>query len=176
MLDRLYVACLRPALELLGLTGLLTLGACGGGSGAPNNPYAPVGESGADRAAARRDGLCGIPGTLSITSVDKGHSQRFRPMQRSCPCRRSSPGYSVVLLANKVTHRRAGQDHRAGMPSVQTVGVAVTVKSAPILNTLVVTASGTDCGNSVCSGQTGSAAVTASGPAGGGVPGAADPL
>src|ERR1700680_3522574 len=32
---------LRPTLALCALAGLLALGGCGGGSGAPNNPFAP---------------------------------------------------------------------------------------------------------------------------------------
>ena len=32
---------LRPVLALCALAGLLALGGCGGGSGAPNNPFAP---------------------------------------------------------------------------------------------------------------------------------------
>ena len=32
---------LRPVLALFAFAGLLALGGCGGGSGAPNNPFAP---------------------------------------------------------------------------------------------------------------------------------------
>src|SRR5690242_21240395 len=39
--NRMIARWLRPALALVALGGLLALGGCGGGSGAPNNPYAP---------------------------------------------------------------------------------------------------------------------------------------
>ena len=39
--NRLFRAWLRPFAGLTALAVLLTLTACGGGSGAPNNPYAP---------------------------------------------------------------------------------------------------------------------------------------
>ena len=42
MANRLYAAWLRPLAGLLALAGVLALSGCGGGSGAPNNPYAPL--------------------------------------------------------------------------------------------------------------------------------------
>ena len=38
---QMRASMLRPVLALLACAGLLTLAGCGGGSGAPNNPYAP---------------------------------------------------------------------------------------------------------------------------------------
>ncbi len=38
---RLLAAWLRPIAGIFALVGMLGLTACGGGSGAPNNPYAP---------------------------------------------------------------------------------------------------------------------------------------
>ena len=34
-------ATLRSALALFGIAGILLLAGCGGGNGAPNNPYSP---------------------------------------------------------------------------------------------------------------------------------------
>ena len=57
--NRLSAAWLRPLLGLLATAGVLALSACGGGSGAPNNPYAPgPGHSGCtDAPAGDPDGL-----------------------------------------------------------------------------------------------------------------------
>jgi hypothetical protein len=41
MVERRLIAWLRPALALFGIAGILLLAGCGGGSGAPNNPYTP---------------------------------------------------------------------------------------------------------------------------------------
>src|SRR5438128_3726468 len=40
-LTRTNARWLQPVFALFALVGLLVLGGCGGGSGAPNNPYAP---------------------------------------------------------------------------------------------------------------------------------------
>lgn len=170
MLDRLSVAWLRPALALLGLTGLLTLGACGGGSGAPNNPYSPVTTSPVLIVQPLVATVySGVPATLSITS-GQGPFQAFSSNSTVLPVTQVVSGFSVVLLANKVS-----QDESVRITIEDafgsTVNVAVTVKASPILNTLTVAPTGGDCGVSLCSGQTGTASVTASGTAGGGVAG-----
>ena len=41
MVERRLSAWLRSALALFGIAGILLLAGCGGGSGAPNNPYLP---------------------------------------------------------------------------------------------------------------------------------------
>ena len=41
MVERRLIAWLRSALALFGIAGILLLAGCGGGSGAPNNPYTP---------------------------------------------------------------------------------------------------------------------------------------
>ena len=42
MLASRLTAWIRPALSLLATAGVLSLAACGGGSGAPNNPFTPL--------------------------------------------------------------------------------------------------------------------------------------
>jgi hypothetical protein len=168
MLDRPSIAWLRPALTLLGLTGLLALGACGGGSGAPNNPYAPIPVNpvlGVQPLSATV--YSGIPTILTITS-GQGPFQAFSSNAAVLPVAQNISGYNVVLLANKVA---ADEDVKITIQDAlgATVPVSVTVKNAPILNTLTITPSGTDCGSAVCTGQTAIASVTASGAAGGGL-------
>jgi len=165
MVERFTTAWLRPALTLLGLTGLLALGACGGGSGAPNNPYvstpvAPV----LTVLPLSLVAYSGVPATLAITG-GTAPFQAFSSDQTVLPVAQNVSGYTVVLLPNKVSADQTVivtvQD-AAG----QTKPVTVTVKAAPIFNALTFTPSGPDCGAGLCSGQNGTASVTATGPAG----------
>jgi len=165
MVERLLTAWLRPALTLLGLTGLLALGACGGGSGAPNNPYstspaAPV----LSVLPLSLVAYSGVPATLSITG-GTAPFQAFSSNGTVLPVSQNVPGYSVVLLPNKVSTDEVVivtvQDATG-----QTRPVTVTVKAAPIFNALTFTPSVPDCGAGLCSGQNGTATVTATGPAG----------
>jgi hypothetical protein len=165
MVDRPLTAWLRRAFTLLGMPVLLALGACGGGSGAPNNPFAPV--TGTPVLGVQPLVLTiysGIPSTLTITS-GQGPFQAFSSNPSVLPVAQNISGFTVVLLANKVAADESVvvtiQD-----AFLQTVPVSITVKNAPILNALTFTPSDSDCGTSLCSGQNGTATVTASGPAG----------
>ena len=71
MLDRLADLQASPVLTLFGLSGSWLLAACGGGSGAPNNPYVtPVPTTPTLHGATRgADGLFGRSGhTVTITA------------------------------------------------------------------------------------------------------------
>jgi hypothetical protein len=165
MLDWLVTARLRPVLTLLGLTGLLALGACGGGNGAPNNPYTtPAITPPLVVQPPSLTAYAGIPTTIIITS-GVAPFFAFTSNASALPVAQNVAGDTIVILPNKVTEDTivaiTVQDS-AG----QTKQVAVTIHPAPIFNSLTFAPSGADCGTDLCSGQTGTATVVATGPAG----------
>src|SRR5258708_23040668 len=165
MLDWLVTARLRPLFTLLGLAGLLALTACGGGNGAPNNPYTyrAVTPPLHVRPAALT-AYSGVPVTIQITSGAAPFFV-FSSNATVLPVAQNVAGSTIVLVASQVTADTSValtvQDS-AG----QTVPVAVTVSPSPIFNSLTFAPSGSDCGSNLCSGQTGTATVVATGPGG----------
>ncbi len=165
MLDWLATTRLRPVLTVFGLSGLLALAACGGGSGAPNNPYVTPPETAALTVAPTAlTAYAGVPATATITS---GVAPFFAFSSNSTvlPVAQNVAGNTIVLLPNKVltdTDVTITVQDSAG----QTKTIAVTVKDSPIFNALTFAPSGDDCGTNLCSGQTGTATVLATGPGG----------
>ncbi len=165
MLDWLVTARLRPVLTLIGLTGLLALGACGGGSGAPNNPYTqPAVTPPLILEPPSLTAYSGVPTTVTITS-GVAPFFAFTSNASVLPVSQNVAGYTVVLLPNNVTADTVAaltvQDS-AG----QTKQVAVTIKAAPIFNSLTFAPASADCGTDLCSGESGTATVIATGPGG----------
>ena len=162
---------LRPVLALCALTGLMALGGCGGGSGAPNNPFAP--------GPAPVTPLFLLPPTAVVYShtaatlqVSGGLApyQAFSSNATVLPVTQNVDAAVVVLVPSEVAADTAVivtvQDS-AG----QTATSSVTVRPAPLFNTLTVVPSRTACGtNAVCSGDTALATVQVTGPAGAGIP------
>lgn len=165
MVEPRLTAWLRPTLALIGLAGILTLAGCGGGSGAPNNPYVPPPAVPVLTVQpANLVAYTGVPTTVTITS-GQGPFSVFSSDASVVPVTQSVAGSTIVVLAGQVTTDTAVtltvQD---GLGSTRLVGVSV--KAAPILNALAFTPSGSDCGTDLCSGQAGTATVTATGAAG----------
>jgi len=162
---------LRPLLALCTLAGLLALGGCGGGSGAPNNPFAPG------------PPVIGPLFLLPPTAVVYSHTAATLQVSGgAAPYQAFSSNSAVLPVAQNVT---AGvvvlipSDVAADTPVVitvqdaigQTATSAVTVRPAPLFNTLTVVPSRTVCGtNAVCSGDTATATVQVLGPGGAGIP------
>jgi hypothetical protein len=162
---------LRPTLALCALAGLLALGGCGGGSGAPNNPFAPKPV---------------IPGPLFVlppTAVVYSHTPATLQVSGGAlPYQAFSSNSAVLPVAQNVDTGvvvLVPGDVAADTPVIitvqdaigQTATSAVTVRPAPLLNTLTVVPSRTVCGtNAVCSGDTATATVQVTGVAGAGIP------
>ena len=165
MVEPRLTAWLRPTLALIGLAGIVALAGCGGGSGAPNNPYVPPPITPVlNVQPANVIAYTGVPTTLTITS-GQGPFSVFSSDASALPVTQSVAGTTIVLIAGQVAVDTAVtltvQD---GLGSTKLVGVSV--KAAPILNALAFMPSGSDCGTDLCSGQAGTATVTATGPAG----------
>jgi hypothetical protein len=169
--NRLNVRWLRSAFAALALTALAILGGCGGGSGAPNNPFAPPPTTPGPlvilpavstvyaNTPATLTVLGGVPPYL-VTSSDTS----------ILPVTPSVTTGTVVLLPANVT-----ADTDITVTALDSTGAqakaSVTVKPAPIFNTLTVTPNSSACGaNAICSGQTATASVTVTGPGGVGIP------
>jgi len=165
MVEPRLSAWLRPTLALVGLAGILTLAGCGGGSGAPNNPFEPPPVVPILTVQpANITAYSGVPTTVTITS-GQGPFTVFSNDTAVLPVTASVAGNTIVVLPNQVTADTTVQ------LTVQdafgnTKPVTVSVKAAPILNALAFAPSGSDCGTDLCSGQAGTATVTASGAAG----------
>jgi hypothetical protein len=162
---------LRPFLALCALTGLLALTGCGGGSGAPNNPFAPG------------PPVVGPLFLLPPTAVVYSHTaatlqvsggappyQAFSSNATVLPVTQNVDASVVVLVPGNVAADTAViitvQDAIG-----QTATSSVTVRPAPLFNTLTVVPNRTACGtNAVCSGDTALASVQVVGPGGAGIP------
>ncbi len=168
---RLPAAWLRPLAGIFALVGVLGLTACGGGSGAPNNPYAPGPATPGPLAVlpATLTVYAGTPATLTISGGVPPYNA-FSSDTAVLPISLGASSNTIVLIPASVgtaTNVTITVQDASG----STVSAAVTVQPAPLLNGLTITPNSAACGtNAVCSGQTATASVTVTGPAGGGIP------
>lgn len=159
-------AWLRPVLHLLALASLLALAACGGGNGAPNNQFTPPPPPTPALLVAPNvlSVYSGVPATVTITSGVPPFTA-FSSDATVLPVSQAVPSGTIVLLANQVA---ADQSETITVHDAvgQTALVSVTVHASVLLNSLTFAPSGADCGTNLCSGQNGTATVTAKSPTG----------
>jgi len=170
--NRLFRAWLRPFAGLTALAVLLTLTACGGGSGPPNNPYesgpgAPSPLSVLPRVVTVYSGM---PSTLAV-SGGIGPYSAFSSNPAILPVSQAVADTTVLLVPGNVgastTVTITVQDAQGTSTSA-----AVTVTAAPLLpNLITITASNCGAGLNLCSGGTGTASVVVTGPTGAGIAG-----
>ena len=169
--NRVNATWLRLVLSALALATLGFLGGCGGGSGAPNNPFAPPPTTPGPLSILPTSPtvFANIPTTLTITGGVPPYAV-FSSNTAVLPLGAAVTNGTIVLLPANVAADTVVaitvQDSAGTKTSTN-----VTVKAAPIFNTLTITPASTACGtNTVCSGQTATASVTVTGPGGVGLP------
>lgn len=169
--NRINARWMRLVFAPLALAALAFLGGCGGGSGAPNNPFAPPPTTPGPLSILPSVAtvFANTPTTLTITG---GVPPYFVVSSNTAvlPVGASLSNGTIVLLPANVLSDTAVlitvQDS-AGTKATATV----TVRPAPIFNTLTITPASAACGvNTICSGQTATASVTVTGPGGVGIP------
>lgn len=171
--NRLFRTWLRPFAGLTALAAMLMLSACGGGSGAPNNPYAP-----GPGAALPLDVepkvitvYSGVPSTLEVNGGVQPYSA-FSSNPAILPISQAVAGTTVLLVPGSV-----GTSTTVTVTIQDAVGTtinsAVTITAAPLLPNLITVLPSGNCGagNNLCSGGTGTASVIVTGPTGAGIPG-----
>jgi hypothetical protein len=163
-------AWLRPALTLLATAGLLSLAACGGGSGAPNNPYEPQPPTPAALTVVPTVGTA-YAGTPLILSINGGAPpyQAFSSNPAVLPVQQNVTGNQLLLSANNVDADQTAVVSIRDSAGTSAVPVNITIKPSLLLPTSISVIPNTNCGTAqACSGQTSVALVNVRGA--GGVP------
>jgi len=157
---------LRPLLTLAALAGVLSLAACGGGNGAPNNPY--------------QGGVGPLTITPSLATTYSGNPFVFTITGGTQPYTILSSDQAVIPVAGTLNDNtlvivpgNVGADTPVTLTvrdvSGQTASAAITVKPALLLPASITITGNPNCGGSgadLCSGQDGTATVKVTGPAG----------
>src|SRR6478672_1056669 len=157
---------LRPLLTLAALAGVLSLAACGGGNGAPNNPFqGGAGPLSISPAVATL--YSGNPFVFAVTGGNAPYAITSSD-QAVLPAVGTLDGNTLVVTPGNV-----GADTSVTLTvrdaQNQSVTAAITVKPALLLPASITITGNPNCGASgadLCSGQDGSASVQVLGPAG----------
>ena len=161
-----FAAWLRPLLTLAALAGVLSLAACGGGNGAPNNPY----QGGAGPLAISPSVANLYSGNPFVFAVTGGNGPYFITSsdQAVLPVVGTLDGNTLVVTPGNV-----GADTSVTLTvrdqQNQSTTAAITVKPALLLPASITITGNPNCGDSgadLCSGQDGTASVQVLGPAG----------
>lgn len=159
-------AWLRPLLILAALTGVLSLAACGGGNGAPNNPYQP-GAGPLTITPGTATGYSGIPFVFSITGGTSPYSV-ISSDPVLLPVTGGVSGNSLVVVPANVPAATSVSFTVSDSAGHQTTG-SLNINPALLLPTSITITGNPNCGASgaaLCSGQDGTASVVVTGPGG----------
>ena len=169
MVNRLFTAWLRSACALFGIAGILLLTGCGGGSGAPNNPYEPPPPVIPRPARCCPRALTVYPGTPADAddlrrraAVPGLHDERHGAAGRRPPSPATRSCWPPITVSDTTTVSITVQDARRHDLAATAV---VTVSPAPLLpsrhdrSPATPTRPATTTDNTVCSGGTGTATV-----------------
>src|SRR6476646_10855749 len=166
MLGHRLATWLRPLLTLVALAGVLSLAACGGGNGAPNNPF--------------QGGVGPLTITPTLATTYSGNPFVFTVTGGTQPYTILSSDQAVIPVACTLNENtlvivpgRVGADTPVTLTvrdsAGQTTSAAITVKPALLLPASITITGNPNCGASgsdLCSGQDGTATVQVTGPAG----------
>ena len=159
-------AWLRPLVTLAALAGVLSLAACGGGNGAPNNPNGPVATPLAITPASAT-AYSGIPFVFVITGGTRPYTIISND-QAALPVVGTLDDNTLVIVPGNV-----GADTAVTLTvrdsKGQSTAAAVTVRPALLLPASITITGNPNCsgsGATLCSGQDGTAQVQLTGPAG----------
>ena len=158
---------------LLASAAMLALTACGGGSGAPNNPYIPPTPAPTVLQVVPDEGIAfaGTPLILSISGGTPPYSA-FSSNPTALPVPQAVSGNTLALLANAVSDN---QDANVTIRDAlgQTAIAEISVRPAVLLpaSITIVPNSAPCTGGDVCSGQTSVVTLRVTGPTGAGLPG-----
>jgi hypothetical protein len=165
MMNWHFNAWLRAACALFCGAGILLLTACGGGNGAPNNPYTPppTPVPPLQILPATSNAYQGTPITLTVYGGVPPY-RAFSSDQTILPVSQAVSGDTIVLAANNVTAATSISVTVQDASGAVSPSAAVVVNPAPLFSgSVVVTGNfNPDCpdtANAVCSGSTGTAAV-----------------
>src|SRR5512135_449451 len=171
MLANRLTGWLRPLLTLAALAGVLSLAACGGGGGSPNNPYQPGGAA-PTIAPASANGYSGVPFTFTVSggtppyAVTSGNVALLQVPQ-------TASGDTFAVLPGNVSTATPVSVTVSDVIGRQAVG-SITINPAVLLPTSIKITGNPNCsasGATLCSGQDGSASVTVTGAGGVGLAG-----
>lgn len=166
-------AWLQRCALLLAAAGMLTLTACGGGSGAPNNPYVPPtpAPTALDVVPESAIAFAGTPLILSISGGTPPYAA-FSSNPSALPVPQAVNGNTLALLANNVPeNQEANVTIRDALG--QTATANISVRPAVLLPAAItIVPNSAPCvGGDVCSGQSSAVTLRVTGPTGSGLAG-----